>query len=62
LIELLLKKAAEWGNELVLRLPCGHDCVVLPEWIDAAGRFIGRLSCSTCRRIFDAVRLEGWAP
>lgn len=57
---ILLKKVEEWGSELVLRLPCDHTALVLPEWIDASGHVVGRLSCPTCRTTYDAVRLEGW--
>jgi len=63
--ELVLKKGEQWGHELILRLPCvpsGHAVVILPGWVDEDGRFIGRLSCSECRKIYDQVRLAGWSP
>lgn len=60
--ELVLKREEGWGYDLAVNLPCGHAVKILEKWVDAEGRFVGRLSCSThsCRRTFDDVVLEGW--
>lgn len=38
-------------------LPCGHVVIVKPSWLDADGRFVGRLGCPECRRVYDNVVL-----
>ena len=68
---LTLKKGADWGEKLMVRLPCGHEVEILREHVNAQGVYVGRLECTglvtfmdrhtaACGRIYELVRLEGW--
>lgn len=58
---MILKKESGWGIAVVVRLPCGHVNELLRHWIAPDGS-VGRIGCtdSTCRRVYEDVKLEEW--
>ena len=58
----VIKKESGWAFSCpVVTLPCKHAVIVPPSWIDADGRVLNPVGCTTCRARFE-ITLEGWAP